>query len=61
MQTNNTNFFKGKKVIVVGLGKSGISVIRKLSLIAGEVIAIDNNPLLEVEPHLRICRGNKRL
>ncbi|HEX7560841.1 MAG TPA: UDP-N-acetylmuramoyl-L-alanine--D-glutamate ligase, partial [Candidatus Humimicrobiaceae bacterium] len=59
MQTNNTNFLKGKKVIVVGLGKSGISVIRKLSMIAGEVIAIDNNPLLEVEPHLGFVEGIK--
>jgi UDP-N-acetylmuramoylalanine--D-glutamate ligase len=52
MQTNKTNFFKGKKVVVVGLGKSGISVIRKLSLIAGEVLAIDNNPFIDIEPHL---------
>ncbi|HEX7560938.1 MAG TPA: hypothetical protein VF347_01990, partial [Candidatus Humimicrobiaceae bacterium] len=59
MQTNNTNFFKGKKVIVAGLGKSGISVIRKLSLIAGEVTAIDSNPLIDVEPHFRFLEELK--
>jgi UDP-N-acetylmuramoylalanine--D-glutamate ligase len=59
MQANNTNFFNGRKVIVVGLGKSGISVIRKLSLIAGEVVAIDNNPLIDVEPHFRYVKGIK--
>ena len=59
MQTNNTNFFKGRKVVVVGLGKSGISAIRKLSLIAGEVLAIDNNPLIDVEPHLRFVKEVK--
>lgn len=59
MQTNNINFFKGKKVIVVGLGKSGISAIRKLSKIAGEVVAIDNNPLINVEPHLEFVREIK--
>ncbi len=59
MQTNNTNFFKGKKVIVAGLGKSGISVIRKLSLIAGEVTAIDNNPLIDVESHFRFLEELK--
>lgn len=59
MQTSNTNFFRGKKVVVVGLGKSGISVIRKLSQIAGEVLAIDNNPLIDVEPSLRFAKGIK--
>jgi UDP-N-acetylmuramoylalanine--D-glutamate ligase len=59
MQTNNTNFFKGKKVVVAGLGKSGISAIRKLSLIAGEVIAVDNNTLIDVEPSLRFVKERK--
>jgi UDP-N-acetylmuramoylalanine--D-glutamate ligase len=59
MQSDKINFFKGKKVIVVGLGKSGISVIRKLSLIAGEVLAIDNNPLIDAEPHFRFVKGIK--
>jgi UDP-N-acetylmuramoylalanine--D-glutamate ligase len=59
MGSNKINFFKGKKVVVVGLGKSGISVIRKLSLIASEVLAIDNNPLLDAEPHFRFVKGIK--
>ena len=59
MHTNITDFFKGRKVIVVGLGKSGISVIRKLSLIAGEVSAIDNNPLIDVEPQLEFVKERK--
>lgn len=59
MQTDKIGFLKGKKVIVVGLGKSGISVIKKLSRIAGHVIAIDNNPLIDVEPSLEFAREIK--
>jgi UDP-N-acetylmuramoylalanine--D-glutamate ligase len=59
MQADKINFIKGKKVVVVGLGKSGISVIRKLSLMAGEVIAVDNNPLMDCEPQLRFVKEIK--
>ena len=41
--------FKDKKVLVIGLGKSGVSSVKKLSTFNCSVTAIDTNPLLNIE------------
>ncbi len=59
MQTNTISFLRDKKAVVIGLGKSGISVIKKLVPISGHVVAIDNNPLIDVEPSLEFVKEVK--
>ncbi len=48
------NSLKNMKIMVLGLGKSGLSVIKKLSGTGDSisVIAVDSNPALDIENHL---------
>ncbi len=46
---NIKEFLRGKNILVMGLGKTGISVINKLSGITGSIKAIDINPYLDIE------------
>ena len=48
-KNNIKEFFRDKNILVMGLGKTGISVINKLSGIAGSIKAIDVNPYLDIE------------
>jgi UDP-N-acetylmuramoylalanine--D-glutamate ligase len=40
---------KNKNILIIGLGKSGLSVIKKLAGFVRSIIAIDNNPYLDIE------------
>jgi UDP-N-acetylmuramoylalanine--D-glutamate ligase len=48
-KNNIKEFLRSKKILVMGLGKTGISVINKLSGIARSIKAIDVNPYLDIE------------
>lgn len=48
-KNNIKEFLRGKNILVMGLGKTGISVINKLSGITGSIRAIDMNPYLDIE------------
>jgi UDP-N-acetylmuramoylalanine--D-glutamate ligase len=53
--------YRARKIIVLGLGKSGLSVIRKLSVTVGglSVVAVDSNPALDIESHLGAIEGRE--
>ena len=42
------DLIKGKKLLVIGLGKTGLSVIRKMLDFSSYIIGIDNNPDLDL-------------
>lgn len=44
MDSNKSNFFNDKNILVFGLGKSGLSALDKLSVISKSISAVDNNP-----------------
>jgi len=56
-------FIKGKNLLVIGLGKTGVSVIRQVREIAGSIIAVDDNPGLDTgipqDEKLRIFTGSR--
>jgi UDP-N-acetylmuramoylalanine--D-glutamate ligase len=52
MNLENKNFLKNKSILVFGLGKSGISVIKKLTSLPVSVLGIDNNPYIDIESNL---------
>jgi len=47
------NKFKDKKVLVIGLGKSGLAAIKQLMPFAGSIIALDNNPSVKIKPWIK--------
>ena len=53
------NELKDKKILVIGLGKSGISVLKKLSGICATVVAADSNPLLKIESQFKFIKKHK--
>src|SRR4030067_451237 len=46
------NFLKNKNILILGLGKSGISVIKKLASLPVNVFGMDNNPYIDIESNL---------
>lgn len=46
------NFLKNKNILVLGLGKSGISVIKKLTSLPVSVFGVDNNPYIDIGSNL---------
>jgi UDP-N-acetylmuramoylalanine--D-glutamate ligase len=51
---------RNKKVLVIGIGKSGISSIRSLIPFAGSITAVDSNPALKIDSELEnIKKGSK--
>ncbi|MDD3818900.1 MAG: UDP-N-acetylmuramoyl-L-alanine--D-glutamate ligase [Actinomycetota bacterium] len=44
-----TDFIKKYNLLVVGLGKTGVSVIKKVSNLCSSIIAVDDNPYLDLE------------
>ncbi|MDD5600733.1 MAG: UDP-N-acetylmuramoyl-L-alanine--D-glutamate ligase [Actinomycetota bacterium] len=44
-----TDFMKKYNLLVVGLGKTGVSVIKKVSDLCSSIIAVDDNPYLDLE------------
>ena len=55
---DNLTFFKNKKILVIGLGKTGVSVINKISPIVRSVTGIDNNPNINLSSNFSIS-GSK--
>ncbi|MEA2016334.1 MAG: UDP-N-acetylmuramoyl-L-alanine--D-glutamate ligase [Actinomycetota bacterium] len=43
------DFIKNKNLLVIGLGKTGISVIKKLAGLCSSITALDNNPDLDLK------------
>ena len=41
---NKADFFNEKNILVFGLGRSGLSVLNKLSAVCKKISAVDNNP-----------------
>ena len=52
MNLETGNFLKNKNILVMGLGKSGISVIKKLTSLPVSVFGMDNNPYIDNESNL---------
>ena len=52
MNLETGNFLKNKNILVLGLGKSGISVIKKLASLPVNVFGMDNNPYIDIESSL---------
>jgi len=53
------NFFKDKKILIIGLGMTGISTASKLMGFGGKILAIDNNVDLDREDiYKRIVKNN---
>ena len=48
----NINFFKDKNLLIVGLGKTGVSVLNKMHSISRSIIGIDSNPNLKLQGSL---------
>ncbi len=44
-----TDFLKNKNLLVIGLGKTGISVIEKIHNLCSSLTAVDSNPELDLE------------
>jgi len=49
----NINFFKDKNLLVVGLGKTGVSVLNKMYDISQSMVGIDSNPDLKLQDNLK--------
>jgi len=59
MNFRNVSKFRGKNILVAGLGKSGISTVKKLAGFAGRIIAVDSNPYLEIGNKFDSLKGLK--
>ncbi len=52
MNLKTKKFLSNKKILVLGLGKSGISAIKKLASLPVDVLGMDNNPYIDIESDL---------
>ena len=52
MENMNSKNMKGKKVLIVGLGKSGIAAVQAMLKLEAEVSIQDSKPLEQVDPQL---------
>ena len=46
---NSTSFLKDRNLLVVGLGKTGVSVINKILGLSHSITGIDSNPVLDLK------------
>jgi len=53
------NYLKNKNILVVGLGKSGISVIKNLASLPVSVFGIDNDSCIDIESNLAEIKKTK--
>ena len=60
MNFRNISKFKGKNILIAGLGKSGISTVNKLAGFAGSITAVDSNPYLEIGNELESLKKIKK-
>jgi UDP-N-acetylmuramoylalanine--D-glutamate ligase len=49
---NRFDLIKNKRILVIGLGKTGLSVIKNTIGLASHITGIDSNPCLEIESEL---------
>jgi len=59
MRLQNIKEFKNKKVLVVGLGVSGRSVIEKIAGYTKSIIAVDSNPYLNIKDEFNYLKKIK--
>ncbi|MCL4415192.1 MAG: UDP-N-acetylmuramoyl-L-alanine--D-glutamate ligase [Actinobacteria bacterium] len=50
---------KNKNILVLGLAKSGISVIKKLALLPVSVLGMDSNPCIDIESNFKEIKKTK--
>ncbi|MCL4378470.1 MAG: hypothetical protein M1409_08865, partial [Actinobacteria bacterium] len=50
---NLKDYLKDKKILIIGLGKTGISVINRLAPIVKSIRAADANPYLNLESEIK--------
>ena len=48
--TGKLEAFRGRRVLVVGLARSGVAAAKVLAAVAGRVVACDEKPLAELDP-----------
>lgn len=59
MNTEIKNFLKNKNILILGMGKSGIAVIKKLAGLPVNIIGIDNNPYIEIKSSIAEIKKTK--